>query len=444
MKKLIVLGGGESGVGSAILAKQQGFDVFLSDKGNLKEEYKNTLIKENISFEETSHDENRILKADIIIKSPGISKKNELIKKIKEKGIELISEIEFASRYTSATLIAITGSNGKTTTTSLTYHTLKEAGLNVGLAGNIGKSFAWQVATENFDYYVLEISSFQLDDCYSFKPKIAMLLNLSPDHLDEYEYDYNKYANSKFRIAQAQDENDFFIVNADDEKIQELYQNHQIKSKKITFSIKNNPESDAYINTNELVINTETIFKMEINKIGIQGPHNYANAAAAGLASKLINVKNEKIQKSFESFEGVVHRLEKVAKIEGVQYINDSKATNVNSVYYALSSIKSQIILILGGVDKGNDYAELFNLVEDKVKAIVCLGKDNSIIIDNFSDKVQTIVETSSMKDCVQACYALAESGDTVLLSPANASFDLFKNFEDRGEQFVKEVKNLI
>ncbi|MCB9202298.1 MAG: UDP-N-acetylmuramoyl-L-alanine--D-glutamate ligase [Flavobacteriales bacterium] len=442
MKKLVVLGGGESGVGSAILGAKQGFDVFLSDLGIIKEKYRKVLIDNFIDFEEGKHTEENIVSADIVIKSPGIPKKAPLIKKLQEKGVELISEIEFASRYTDAKIIAITGSNGKTTTSTLVYYILKNAGLNVALAGNIGKSFAMQVATESYDYYVLEISSFQLDDCTSFKPNIAIILNFSPDHLDEYNYDYDLYVRAKFKITQHMNKDDFFIMNKDDEKTQQIMQELDIDATVLSFSTKHK-NADAYLEDGKIKFKNDSPFEMNTEELGIQGEHNIANAQASVIASKLLKIKNEQIKSSLSTFEGVEHRLEKIAKINGVQYINDSKATNVNSVYYALTSVKKPVVLILGGVDKGNDYAELDELIEEKVKAIVCLGLDNTNIIKAFHDKVDVIVETTSMEEAVHACYSISGSGDTVLLSPACASFDLFKNFEDRGNQFKDEVQKL-
>lgn len=442
MKKIIVLGGGESGTGAAVLAKQEGFEVFLSDAGIIKENYKAILLKHFIEFEEGIHDEKKILNVSLIVKSPGISNKIELIKKIKSKGIKLVSEVEFTSRYTNAKIIAITGSNGKTTTTSLIYYILKQTGFNVGLAGNIGNSFAMQVTTKSFDYYVLEISSFQLDDCYTFKPYISAILNLSPDHLDQYDYKKENYYRSKFRITQSIDEKDFFIYNEEILPIKELLKEFNIRANIISFSSSNNLKNIIFFENNELIINIEPIFRMNIKHLGIKGTHNAVNAAVAATIAKLLHVKNKEIEKSLQTFQGVEHRLEKITKINGVTFINDSKATNVNSVYYALASIHSPIILILGGIDKGNNYTEIFDLVRQKVKIIVCLGIYNKIIKNIFGKKID-IIETFSMKECVQACYSVAKKGDTVLLSPACSSFDLFTNFEDRGKQFKKEVMNI-
>ena len=444
MKKLVILGGGESGVGAAILGKKVGYDVFLSDRNSIKEKYKNILTEKQIPFEENQHTVEIILNADWIIKSPGIPKKSNIIQKINERKIRISSEIEFASQFTKATLIAITGSNGKTTTTSLTYHIFKNAGYHVGLAGNIGKSFAWQVAEENFDYYILEISSFQLDDIQSFKPHIAMVLNISPDHLDRYDYTYQKYVDAKFMVTSNQDKYDFFIYNEDDVMTKNWFENNDTHANKLSFSLDNKIENGAY-SDNEYInfhINSDT-FKMKINELALTGKHNMANSMAAGIAGKLSKIKNEFIKQSLMDFEAVEHRLEFVLKINGINFINDSKATNVNSVYYALESMKTPIIWIVGGTDKGNDYNELLPFVQRKVKAIVCLGIDNTKIISSFQDIVSNIVETQSMKDAVKAAYSLGSKGDSVLLSPACASFDLFKNYEDRGNQFKEEVRKL-
>lgn len=444
MKRLVILGGGESGVGAAILGKKVGFDVFLSDMGSMKDEYKAILSEKGIPFEEKQHTDTLILNADWIIKSPGIPKKSPIIQKISERQILISSEIEFASQYTDATLIAITGSNGKTTTTSLTYHIFKKAGYSVGLAGNIGKSFAWQVAEENFDYYILEISSFQLDDIQNFKPHIAMVLNLSPDHLDRYEYTYQKYIDAKFTITKNQDPKDYFIYNEDDPMTTNWFQNHNTKAQKLPFSLHMKIENGAFSDHENINfhINSDT-FKMKINELALTGKHNIANSMAAGIAGKLSKIKNDFIKQSLMDFEAVEHRLEFVLKINGINFINDSKATNVNSVYYALESMKTPVVWIVGGTDKGNDYSELIPFVQRKVKAIVCLGVDNKKIIDTFQDIVSNIVETKCMKDAVNAAYSLGSKGDSVLLSPACASFDLFKNYEDRGNQFKEEVRKL-
>ncbi|MDR1876774.1 MAG: UDP-N-acetylmuramoyl-L-alanine--D-glutamate ligase [Flavobacteriaceae bacterium] len=444
MKRLVILGGGESGVGAAILGKKEGFEVFLSDKGMLKEKYKKTLMENAIPFEEQQHTEEKILNADWVIKSPGISRKAPVIQKIKEKGIRISSEIEFASLYTKATLIAITGSNGKTTTTSLIYHLFQKAGYKAGLAGNIGKSFALQVAEEEYDYYILEISSFQLDDIQDFKPHIAIVLNLSPDHLDQYDYTYQNYADAKFRITENQDKDDYFIYNSDDEMTQKWLADHTTQARLIPFSLKEKVETGAYCDDKNIYININSdTLEMKINELALTGKHNVANSMAAGIAGKLSKIKNEFIKQSLMDFEAVEHRLEFVLKINGINFINDSKATNVNSVYYALESMKTPVIWIVGGTDKGNDYTELMPFIKQKVKAIVCLGLDNEKILTTFSHLVPNITETRSMKDAVNIAYLYGTKGDTVLLSPACASYDLFQNYEDRGKQFKEEVRKL-
>ncbi len=438
--KIVVLGGGESGFGAAYLAKKKGLEVFLSDKGLIKEDYKKLLLDAGIEFEEGKHDDERILAADWIIKSPGIPKKAEIISKINRKGIRLSSEIEFASEFTDAKIIAITGSNGKTTTTSLIYHILKNDDLKVGLGGNIGKSFAKQVADENFDYYVLEVSSFQLDDIQNFRPYISLLLNLSQDHLDQYNYNYEEYALAKFRIAENQENDNFFIYNKDDEMSMNLLEKLEIKAKKIPFSLKENLKEGGYITEDKMTINLDGNFSIKINELALVGNHNVANSLAASIAGKILKISNESIRNSLMTFQAVEHRLEQVAEINGVKFINDSKATNVNATYYALESMKQPTVWIVGGVDKGNDYTEIEALVKRKVKAIVCLGIDNQKIIDFFKDKNELIYSTSSMEEAVKISKSLAKSGDTVLLSPCCASFDLFDNYEDRGTKFKKEV----
>lgn len=440
MKKIVVLGGGESGFGAALLAKSQGLEVFLSDKGEIRENYKQLLIKNNIEFEEGKHSEERILAADWIIKSPGIPKKADLITKINAKKIRLSSEIEFASAFTNAKIIAITGSNGKTTTTSLIYYILKQAKLNVGLGGNIGTSFAKQVAEENFDYYVLEVSSFQLDDVQNFRPYISLLLNLSPDHLDQYNYNYEEYALAKFKIAENQENDNYFIYSKDDEMSQKLLKELDLKVNKIPFSLKEKFAEGGFIENGNVVVKFEDSFSMKIDELSLVGNHNVANSLAASIASKILKISNENIRNSLMTFQAVEHRLENVAEIGGVSFINDSKATNVNATYYALESMQRPTIWIVGGTDKGNDYTEIENLVKRKVKAIVCLGIDNQKIIDFFKDKKELIYSTSSMEEAVKVSKSLAKFGDAVLLSPCCASFDLFKNYEDRGNQFKKEV----
>jgi len=442
--RLAILGAGESGVGAAYLAQQQGYDVFVSDFGNIADNYKKQLQDWNIPFEEKQHTEAEILKAVEVIKSPGIPHKAPIVKKLKEKGIPVISEIEFAGRYTDAKIIGITGSNGKTTTTSLTYHILKSAELNVGLAGNIGKSFAYQVATEKFDYYALELSSFMLDDMYDFKVDIAVLLNITPDHLDRYDYKFENYAASKFRVTQNQTEADYFIYCADDPETVKFMGGQAIAAQQLPFSIEKTIETGAYLDKDNIVINTyQQHFQMSITELALQGKHNIYNSMASGIVAKVLELRNGTIRESMGNFKNIEHRLESVGKISGISFINDSKATNVNSTWYALESMTSDVILILGGVDKGNDYSMLKELVKQKVKAIVCLGKDNDRIHRAFEDVVDIIVNTSSAAEAAQVSYHLATKGDTVLLSPACASFDLFKNYEDRGRQFKAAVKEL-
>ena len=438
--KIVVLGGGESGFGAAYLAKKKGMEVFLSDKGMIKDEYKTLLNQAGIEYEEGNHDEAKILSADWVIKSPGIPKKAEIIYKITQEGIRLSSEIEFASEFTNAKIIAITGSNGKTTTTSLIYHILKNDDLKVGLGGNIGKSFAKQVADESFDYYVLEVSSFQLDDIQNFRPYISLLLNLSQDHLDQYNYNYEEYALAKFRIAENQENDNFFIYNRDDEMSMNLLEKLELKAQMIPFSTKEKLKEGGFIKDDKIVVKLADEFSMKIDELSLVGNHNVANSLAASIAGKILKISNESIRNSLMTFQAVEHRLENVAEIEGVKFINDSKATNVNACYYALESMKQPTIWIVGGTDKGNDYTEIEDLVKRKVKAIVCLGIDNQKIIDFFQNKKELIYSTSSMEEAVKVSKSLATNGDTVLLSPCCASFDLFKNYEDRGRQFKEEV----
>ncbi len=444
MQRLVVLGGGESGVGTAILGKQKGYDVFVSDFGKIQDNYKQVLINNDIKWEDEKHSEEVILNADVVMKSPGIPDKAAIVIKLLEKGIPVISEIEFACQFTNAITIGITGSNGKTTTTMLTYHLLKSGGLNVGLGGNIGKSFAWQVAHENYDSYVLELSSFQLDGIVNYKPHIAIITNISPDHLDRYDYKYENYIASKFRITMNQTENDYLIYDADDVAISNWLQNNKTKAKLIPFSLTHKLENGAFINnkTMELNINQEE-FMMETSQIALEGMHNMKNAMAATSVAQLMRIRKETIRESLSNFQGVEHRLEKVLKIQNVLYINDSKATNVNATFFALDSMTTPTVWILGGVDKGNDYSELMALVHEKVKAIICLGVENKKIIDAFGNVVDMMVEVDNMHDAVNTARHIAEKGDTVLLSPACASFDLFKNYEDRGNQFKEEVRNL-
>lgn len=443
--RLVILGGGESGVGTAILGKKKGYEVFVSDFGKIKENYTAVLALNGIDWEDEKHTEALILNADVVMKSPGIPDKAPIVQKLIEKGVSVISEIEFAIQFTDAITVGITGSNGKTTTTLLVHHLLKQGGLNVGLAGNIGKSFAWQVAENKHDVYVLELSSFQLDGIVNYRPNIAIITNISPDHLDRYNYDYNLYIESKFRITKNQTEADYLIYDNEDEAIQNWLKNNKIKANKIPFSLTTKPEKEgAYLENNTInsTINNEQ-FTMPINEIALEGKHNIKNAMAATAVSQLLNIRKQTIRESMSNFQGVEHRLEKVLKIQGVQYINDSKATNVNSVFYALDSVSAPTVWILGGVDKGNDYDELMPLVREKVKAIICLGVDNVKISNAFNNVVDIMVETTSMTEAVQIAQRLAEKGDTVLLSPACASFDLFESYEDRGKQFKQAVFNL-
>lgn len=444
MKRIVVLGAGESGAGAAILAKKQGFDVFVSDLSAIKDAYKQMLNDHQILWEEKKHTEELILNADEIIKSPGIPDKAPLVKKLKDKGTPIISEIEFAGRYTNARMICITGSNGKTTTTSLIYHILKQAGLNVGLAGNIGNSLALQVAESQFDYYVVELSSFQLDGMYDFKADIAILLNITPDHLDRYDYQFQNYVDSKFRITNNQTAGDAFIYWENDPVIQKELAKRKIQSAIYPFAVDKQEKTKAFIEQDHLIINTlNSLFTMPTAELSLQGLHNTYNSMAAGLAASLLEVKKTNIRQSLQDFQGVEHRLEYVATIKNVRYINDSKATNVNSCWYALQSMKTPVVLILGGTDKGNDYTEIEELVKDKVKALIFMGLDNKPLHAFFDGKVNKIVDVQSMESAVQQAYGMAESGDTVLLSPCCASFDLFRNYEDRGQQFKQFVRNL-
>ena len=442
--RLVILGGGESGIGTAILGKKKGYEVFVSDLGKIKGNYKEILIINAISWEEEKHTEDLILNADVVMKSPGIPDKSAIVIKLLEKEIPVISEIEFAAPFTAATIIGITGSNGKTTTTMLTHHLLKSAGLNVGLGGNIGKSFAWQIADNKYDSYVLELSSFQLDGIENFKPHIAIITNISPDHLDRYDYKYENYIDAKFRITMNQTEDDYLIYDADDEAINDWFKTHTTKAKLIPFSLTKTFSEGAYIKNNkmEVKINQEE-FTMDTEYIALEGKHNMKNAMAATSVAKLMQIRKATIRESLSNFQGVEHRLEKVLKIQNVQYINDSKATNVNASFFALDSMNTPTVWIVGGVDKGNDYNELMSLVREKVKAIICLGVDNKKIIDVFGNVVDMMIEVDNMNDAVRMAQRLSEKGDTVLLSPACASFDLFENYEDRGKQFKQAVKNL-
>ncbi len=442
-KRIVILGAGESGVGSAILAKKNGADVFVSDFGEIKENYKQKLNEYKITWEEKKHTENLILNADEIIKSPGIPEKVAIVQSAIKNGIPVISEIEYASRYTEAFKICITGSNGKTTTTMLIYHILKNAGLNIGLAGNVGKSWAQQVAEENFDYYVIELSSFQLDGMYDFKADIAILMNITPDHLDRYD-GMQGYTDSKFRVIQNQEENDLFVYCADDEVTKQELTKREIKAKQLPFSLNQKFTEGAYLENETLKIkykSNELI--MSINELALKGQHNTYNSMAAGIAAQVLKIRKDDIRESLSNFHGVEHRLEFVLKVHGIEFINDSKATNVNSTWYALESTPKNIIWIAGGVDKGNDYSILEELVRKKVKAIICLGKDNEKIHKVFGETVETIIDVQSASEAVKTAYYLASKGDSVLLSPACASFDLFDNYEDRGIQFKQAVREL-
>ena len=442
--KIVILGAGESGVGTAILGKKKGFEVFVSDSGKIKKKYKQVLLHHEINWEEEVHSETLILTADIVMKSPGIPENTSIVLKLKKEGIKIVSEIEFAAAYTSATIIGITGSNGKTTVASMLYQILNDAGSNVALAGNIGKSFAELVATKDKSQFVLELSSFQLDGTFNFAPHIAILTNLSPDHLDRYGNDYDKYIDSKFKIIMNQTSDDYFIYDEDDAMINKWISSNKIKPQLIPFSLKKELKKGAYLKNNEIIITTNNnTFTMSITKLGQQGQHNIKNAMAASTASKLLHIRKETIRRSLENFQGVEHRLENVLKINNVRYINDSKGTNVNATFYALDSMEASTVWIVGGVDKGNDYSELFALVNEKVKAIICLGVDNEKIIKAFGNVVDIMVETHSMEDAVKVAYRLSKRGDNVLLSPACASFDLFEDYEDRGRQFKNAVRNL-
>ncbi len=444
---IVILGAAESGVGAALLAKLKGWDVFVSDAGSIKPDYKNTLEQAGISFEECGHSMEKILAAQCIIKSPGIPEKTALMKSIRQAGIKVCSEIEFAFQYKGESkIIAITGSNGKSTTTKLTYHILNEAGYDVAMVGNIGISFAKQIAEQPAKWYVMEISSFQLDDIFDFRPDIAVLLNITPDHLDRYDYKLENYVRSKFRITENQTVSDVLILNQDDPIITQHLLTQTIHAHPIYFTMnEQNPLSEGgYIKDNELHINfDQDAMKMSIHDLSLKGKHNQYNSMAAGISARVAGIRKEKIRESFDSFQGLEHRLEFVATVRGVKFINDSKATNINSVWFALESMQSPVVLILGGQDKGNDYEEIMNLVKEKVKAIVCMGIDNEPIHNAFGQVVKTIIDTHSAKEAVLASYALAEKGDVVLLSPACASFDLFKNYEDRGKQFKEAVKEL-
>ena len=443
-QRIIILGGGESGAGAAVLAAERGLSVFLSDGGAIKPKYKEWLKRHNVEFEEGGHTYDKILEADEIIKSPGIPDKAELIKKLRGKNIPVISEIEFAARYTDAKIVGITGTNGKTTTTLLTHHLLQKGGLNAGCAGNVGMSFAYSVATQNVDVYVLELSSFQLDGIVDFRPHIAVLTNITPDHLDRYNYVYQNYIDSKFRIVHNQTAEDHFIYCADSPDVVAELAKRALPMQLHPFSVLHAQENGGYITKDKLVINlTNKEFEMNLHELSLQGKHNAYNAMAAGISARLLEIRKESIRESLSDFQNVEHRMEFVAKVRGIDFINDSKATNVNSAFYALESMKAPLIWIAGGVDKGNDYEELRPVVEGKVKALVCLGTDNAKLMAAFADIVPLIVEVGSMPEAVQAAYRMGAKGDTVLLSPACASFDLFENYEDRGRQFKQWVREL-
>jgi UDP-N-acetylmuramoylalanine--D-glutamate ligase len=444
-KKIAILGAGESGTGAAVLAKKQGFRVWLSDSGKIKENYKNVLSHFEIAFEEGKHTEEEILDADEVIISPGIPLTVPLVKKIKAKLIPVISEIEFAARYTNARKICITGANGKTTTTLLIYHILKNAGINVGLGGNVGESFAMQVATHNYNWYVLEISSFQLDSMFDFKADIAILTNITPDHMDRYDHKFENYIDSKFRITQNQTSDDAFIYCLDDEISAAEVEKRHLKAQIYTTTCQaGNTSANAFCFENTIHINiNNNPFTMTLEELALQGKHNVYNSMAASIAAKLVDIRKENIRQSLSDFENIEHRLEFVARIHGIDFINDSKATNVNSTWYALETVDSPIIWIVGGVDKGNDYKKLEELVSQKVKAIICLGVDNAKLIETFADRVDAIYETMSAEQAVLTAYTIGKKDDTVLLSPACASFDLFDNYEDRGNKFKKAVRNL-
>jgi len=443
-KKIVILGAGESGTGSAVLAQKRGFDVFVSDNGTIKGKYRDILEEHKIRWEEGKHTENEILTASEVIKSPGIPEDMPLIRKIHEKGISVISEIEFAGRYARGVKICVTGSNGKTTVTNLIYHILTKAGKNAAMAGNVGNSFAMAVAEEDYDFYVIELSSFQLDGMFKFRAEIAVLMNITPDHLDRYGYTLQKYIDSKFRIIQNQTKSDFLIYWADDPIIRKELSKRNPGMILLPFSTTSKKNMASYIENNEIIIDYQYKTNlMTIHELALKGRHNTYNSMAAAIAAKVLSIRKDTIRESLADFQGVEHRLEPVIKVSGINFINDSKATNVNSTWYALECVETNIVWIVGGIDKGNDYSELLPIVKEKVKAVVCLGKENKKILEAFTDAVPTIVETASMEEAVRSAYYLAKKGDTVLLSPACASFDLFNNYEDRGRQFKAAVRNL-
>ena len=438
-----VLGAGESGVGAAVLAQEKGYDVYVSDSGTIKPKYKQMLERYGLRYDEGKHNEELILSSAEVVKSPGIPKEAPIVREIEAKGINIISEIELAGRYTNAKMICITGSNGKTTTTSLVYHILKSAGYNVGLAGNIGRSLALQVAEENFEYYVIELSSFQLDNMYDFRANVAVLLNITPDHLDRYGFNFQNYADAKMRVIQNQTEDDAFVYWMDSPVIARELKKYDIKSRLCPFSAIKKDGAIAYAEKGEYVIEQPTPFNMELESLSLTGTHNLYNSLAAGITAKLAGVSNDDLRKSLSDFPGVEHRLEKVAKVRGVQYINDSKATNVDACWYALESMTTPVVLILGGKDKGNDYTPIKDMVRKKCRALVYLGADNAKLHNEFDALGVPVVDTHDMNTCVSECYRLAQPGDTVLLSPCCASFDLFHNMEERGELFKKAVRAL-
>ena len=443
MKRLVVLGGGESGVGTALLGKEKGFEVFVSDSGKLKEEYKDVLIHNEIEWEEETHTSSKILNADVVMKSPGISEQVPIVKALVEQGVLVVSEIEFAAQFTKANIIGVTGSNGKTTTTMMTHHILQQAQLNVEIGGNIGESFAGLIH-KNPDYFVLELSSFQLDGIIKFKPNIAVLTNITPDHLDRYDHKFENYIASKFRIAMHQTKADFLIYDADDEVINTYLQTHKVQSTLMPFSLTKTLAQGTFLRQKEIIIKYKKEEQiMPTTNLALEGKHNIKNAMAAATVAHLLKIRKDTIRESLECFQGAEHRLENVLKINKVQYINDSKATNVNATYFALESMNAPTVWIVGGVDKGNDYSALFPFINEKVKAIICLGKDNEALFKNFEHMVDIIVETQYMSEAVKIAYNIAEAGENVLLSPACASFDLFKNYEDRGHQFKTAVRAL-
>jgi UDP-N-acetylmuramoylalanine--D-glutamate ligase len=444
-ERIVILGAGESGTGAAILARSKGFDVFVSDAGKIKPFFRDLLDEYQVIYESGGHTERLIINATEVIKSPGIPESAPIIKLLRKKEVRIVSEIEFAGRYTNAKKICITGSNGKTTTTSLIHHMMRKAGLNVGIAGNVGRSFAFQVATEVYDYYVLELSSFQLDGMYQFKADIAILLNITPDHLDRYDFNFQNYVDSKFRVSQNLTEEEYFVFCSDDEITIKELEKIVNRAEQLPFAYQKKEHDVAWVEHDEdLHIEFDDVdFSMSVQELALKGRHNTYNSMAAGIAGNVLKIRNDVIREALMDFQGVEHRLETVMKVHGINFINDSKATNVNSTWYALESVKGSTVWIVGGVDKGNDYSELYKLVENKVKAIVCLGKENDRVIKAFSGKVESIVESMNMEDAVKAAYYLARDGETVLLSPACASFDLFESFEDRGRQFKSAVRGL-